>query len=279
VLLELGWSSTSLKARRARLQLWWRLGQSDSLLMRSLETQALVGLPQPVQSVSTYNWFRGTATEVAWLANRSGLSSDALRALPRSEFKRILSEELWQEEWTSRVALMRNSSRLRPFAVALVAAQQQDPCEHARRVRWQAAPYLSAVGGLSQAWLLAQCRLGLLGTEEERGRWAGIPRAQRSCVHCGASSCGVYHLLSKCQRLRDDVGVFPVGPFEVSDAWTTLMSCDTQTPAHIWRSLARVVSLLWRAKERRLAVQARSAPEPPVVVDEDWAESDESSSA
>ena len=73
--------------------------------------------------------------------------------------------------------------------------------------------------------------------------------------------------------------MFPVGPFEVSDAWTTLMSCDTQTPAHIWRSLARVVSLLWRAKERRLAVQARSAPEPPVVVDEDWAESDESSSA
>ena len=39
-LLELGWTDVETKAAKARLLFWWRLGRTQSELMRQLQVQA-----------------------------------------------------------------------------------------------------------------------------------------------------------------------------------------------------------------------------------------------
>ena len=39
-LTEIGWTDVETKATKARLLFWWRLGRTDSALMRKLERQA-----------------------------------------------------------------------------------------------------------------------------------------------------------------------------------------------------------------------------------------------
>jgi len=87
-----------------------------------------------------------------------------------------------------------------------------------------------------------------LGVDEERGRWFGIPREQRRCVACGATSCGVRHFLSECTALPRK---FP------GDMWGLLFTSDSDpdspVPGHVWRDLARGVAVRWRALQLRLS--------------------------
>ena len=54
-LYELGWTGVETKAIRARLMFWWRLGRTESALMRSLEIQAHEEIGRDDPTHSQYN--------------------------------------------------------------------------------------------------------------------------------------------------------------------------------------------------------------------------------
>ena len=146
VLTELGWSNTSLKACKARLSLWWRIGKCESELLQLVERQAKAGLERrlPFQRVSEYNWFRCVRKDVRWLCRKLGATELELRAMPKRRFKREALGALWRQEWDERVSFMRTNPRLQPLAAFLTSTRSAD---HESTLRWKPAPYLHAVGG------------------------------------------------------------------------------------------------------------------------------------
>ena len=240
VLVELGWTSVSTQARRARLQLWRRLGHTKSRLLRRIEQQATQRTE--VCDASEYNWWLWTNIEVQWLTRASGLRETELRAMTKVTFKRTLTQALWQEEWRARVAVMVSSSRLSRLGATLVAQREADPQTHNRRWRWETAAYLRHVGDKPKVRLLAMCRLGLLPVEEETGRWHGIPREKRSCQTCGAKLGDVCHFVDEC------TGLHRAGDRTHEPIWKGLLECDPKTTGKRWRYIARVVEARWYHK-------------------------------
>jgi len=181
--------------------------------------------------------------DVAWLCDVKGHTPTILRALSKNCFRRLVSGALWRDEWYSRVQAMRTSARLHPLAAHMLVHRLQNRRWFWRQRRWSPAAYLHHVGGRTHAWLLTQCRLGLLALDEERGRWAGIPRDERRCSGCVSVECGVYHFLQDCPAFPPcQVGHDPNG-----SVWSLVMAVDSSTPGVQWRVLARLISARWRA--------------------------------
>ena len=237
VLVELGWTSVSTRARRARLQLWRRLGHTESRLLRRLEGQ--VASRDESSGASEYNWWFWTNIEVRWLAGATGMSTAALREMAKLDFKRTVARALWQQEWWARVGVMRASPRLRRLGAALSARREADANAHARRSRWEAAAYLRHVGDKSKVRLLAMCRIGTLPVEEETGRWCGVPREERACQMCGASQGNVCHFLDECAHLHHACGG------DHTPVWPELLECSRKTTGRRWRFIARTVQMRW----------------------------------
>ena len=95
VLTELSWACASSKARRARLQLWWRVGRTTSRLLRVVEMHAPRDAETTSGPRSSYSWWAWTELEVLWLVRQSGHPRDVLRDMSKDVFKRTLSVALW----------------------------------------------------------------------------------------------------------------------------------------------------------------------------------------
>ena len=104
-LLELGWTGLETKAARARLMFWWRLGRTESELMRRLESQAHDRRSAETREGkdSLYNWWRHTDALVAKLAQEAGSAPEELRALPRNQSRHVIGHLLWKQEYDERL--------------------------------------------------------------------------------------------------------------------------------------------------------------------------------
>ena len=233
VLTELGWTATSTLAWQQRLLFWWRLGRSQSSLLQTLEWQS-EATAQELDQCSEYNWFRVTRDEVKSLARDTGLTEAALRALPRKDFRGLLSRIGFAREYQQRAAVFKASSRLSSFGFEIATRKLRAE----KSCNWRAlrAPYLEHVSSRHHVRLLAMARLGLLPIEEETGRWHNIPREERWCTHCPGALGTCRHFLRECTRLTAE----PVPPW---------LSCATGEAAGAWwRKTARLLEQRWREK-------------------------------
>jgi hypothetical protein len=253
VLCELGWTATSVKARRRRLGLWWRVQASASRLMKKIAEQAeptrrSIGewwTRRGKQRRSEYNWFRDTETEVAWLEQETGQAREELAKMSKAQFKEAVARATWREEWSRRVAKMKQSARLSSYATRLETEQARDPQAHARRGKWRQAEYLKHVGSKRHAGLVARCRLELLPVEMERGRWRGVARTERKCEQCGMACGDVRHMMAECQA---------AGGSEGEAVWEVVSGARQDVSGRQWRAAAREVERRWLLKRRFLGM-------------------------
>ena len=242
VLTELGWTATSVLAWQHRMLFWWRLGRTGSSLLKTLEWQS-AATAQELDRTSEFNWFRVTRDEVQRLARDTGLTAAALRALPREDFRRLISRIAFAREFQERKAVFDASSRLRSFGLELATRKLRAD----KRCTWSTfrAPYLAHVSSRYHVRLLAMARLGLLPVEEEIGRWHRTPRAERWCTHCPGVLGTTRHFLRECACLASE----PVPP------WLT--AATGEAAGAWWRKAARLLEQRWR--EKRAASSAASA--------------------
>ena len=119
------------------------------------------------------------------------------------------------------------------------------------------ARFRALVSNTFHVRLIAMIRLGLLPVEVERGRWNKVPRDQRVCEACGAELGSIDHFLTRCKAL-------PAGCADpdYGQLWTHLSTahnpkrdgCD----GRMWRTVARVVEVRWRAKSEVMAKRRRA---------------------
>ena len=267
VLLELGWTGVETKAARARLMFWWRLGRTQSALMRRLEWQARENnaTEAPDGGASIYNWWRYTDVLVERVARRSGRTPTELRALDREPFRRLIGQILWKEEYERRLELCAQSVRLEVAVAEMRQMAAEDARDNTQRMQWPGAPYLPYVDSKYHVRLLAMARLGLLPIEIEEGRWRGIRREERLC----ALGCGVvgdmHHFLNTCAALTTDgVGAL--------DRYSTELE-STKSPLFYWRAKAGKLERRWR--ERTCTVSGpRAIPENPADAQDDAVQAD-----
>ena len=91
-LTEIGWTDVETKATKARLLFWWRLGRTDSALMRKLEQQAHLQQTQKIKNEipSAYNWWRVTDNLVQRVANLAQTTPEMLRTMYKNRFRRAI---------------------------------------------------------------------------------------------------------------------------------------------------------------------------------------------
>jgi len=245
VLTELGWAALGFRARRMRLQLWWKLGRSKSRLMREVEQQAgdAEGRGR-VSRHSDFNWWRWTMRQVEWLEQATGFSRESLRKMSTVNYKHTVARALWKEEWEGRVSTMDRYSRLRRLATEMRRHAVANPGTHISQRKWKAAPYLRVVGGKWHVSLLAMVRLDLLPVESERGRWTKASRQDRVCESCGAPFGDVRHFVADCPGLPT-----PSGGSTGGRVWTVVSAAHAPHEAQDWREAARWVECRWRRKE------------------------------
>ena len=79
------------------------------------------------RSISEFNWWRVTKSEIATLSVEIGLSCKELRALPRKTFRTIVRRVSWKRELASRLEVMKSSARLSHIARELQTRQLRNP--------------------------------------------------------------------------------------------------------------------------------------------------------
>ena len=128
VLTEIGWTNLETKATKARLLFWWRLGRTDSRLMRKLERQAHTRQNNEIEKscASDYNWWRSTDALVQRIAHVTEMSPTLLRAFNKDTFRRIISNALWTEEYNKRLEACKASSRLQLITAELLQMAEED---------------------------------------------------------------------------------------------------------------------------------------------------------
>ena len=258
-LLELGWTGLETKAARARLMFWWRLGRTESELMRRLESQAHDRRSAETREGkdSLYNWWRHTDALVAKLAQEAGSAPEELRALPRDRFRHVIGHLLWKQEYDERLEACKRSVRLELPLAELTQLATLDTHSNKERTRWPGAPYLEHVDSKHHARLLAMTRLGLLPIEIEEGRWHGIPRSERKCK-LGCHAIGdAGHFLRECMALSGEcIPALDRAGAEVAAVARSL------SPFFFWRSTARAVECRWRERSKKLRATATEPQHP-----------------
>ena len=261
-LVELGWTGVETKATRARLMFWWRLGRTESTLMRQLEQQAQENKNEPGKP-SLYNWWRYTDTLVEHVAERAGLTAPELRAMGREPFKHLIGHILWKKEYEERLNACKASARLDVLVNEMVQLATNDAESNKKRTHWPGAPYLSHVDNKYHARLLAMARLGLLPIEIEEGRWHGIPREARKC-RLGCNEIGdMKHFLRECSALCSEC----VPALDRSGAEKAAASRSLREFV-FWRSAARTLECRWRERSKQLRAAATEPQHPADALDE-----------
>ena len=261
-LVELGWTGVETKATRARLMFWWRLGRTESTLMRQLEQQAQENKNEPGKP-SLYNWWRYTDTLVEHVAERAGLTAPELRAMGREPFKHLIGHILWKKEYEERLNACKASARLDVLVNEMVQLATNDAEGNKKRTHWPGAPYLSHVDNKYHARLLAMARLGLLPIEIEEGRWHGIPREERKC-RLGCNEIGdMRHFLRECSALCSEC----VPALDRSGAEKAAASRSLREFV-FWRRAARTLECRWRERSKQLRAAATEPQHPADELDE-----------
>jgi len=266
-LTELGWTGVETKASQARLMFWWRVGRTESELMRRLEWQAHERCTSEANDgkPSLYNWWRYTDALVERIAKRAGLTAVELRALGREPFKRLVGHILWKEEYEQRLSVCRTRARLEIPVEEMAQLAAEDARQNHKRTRWPGAPYLSFVDSKHHVRLLAMARLGLLPLEIEEGRWHGIPREKRLCkLGCGVVG-DLRHFLNYCSPLTvGDVGALNRYSAEAENSGCRLF---------FWRAKARGLERRWRERAK-LVARLRTEPSNPADAQDDAEQAD-----
>ena len=266
-LTELGWTGVDTKASQARLMFWWRLGRTESALMRRLEWQAHERSSSEAtgSNPSLYDWWRYTDALVERVAKRAGLTAVELRALRREPFKRVVGHILWKEEYEQRLSVCRTRARLEIPVEEMAQLAAEDARQNHKRTRWPGAPYLSFVDSKHHVRLLAMARLGLLPLEIEEGRWHGIPREKRLCkLRCGVVG-DLRHFLNYCSPLTvGDVGALNRYSAEAENSGSRLF---------FWRAKARGLERRWRERAK-LVARLRTEPSNPADAQDDAEQAD-----
>ena len=141
-LTEIGWTDVETKATKARLLFWWRLGRTDSALMRKLEQQAHLQQTQEAKNdrPSAYNWWRVTDSLVQRVANPAQTTPEMLRTMNKNRFRRAIGVALWKEEHGRRLNTCKASRRLQIIAGELTEMAEEDNRKHIQRQSWPGAP-------------------------------------------------------------------------------------------------------------------------------------------
>ena len=238
---------------------WWRLGRTESELMRRLESQAHDRRSAETREGkdSLYNWWRHTDALVAKLAQEAGSAPEELRALPRDRFRHVIGHLLWKQEYDERLEACKRSVRLELPLAELTQLAALDTQNNKERTRWPGAPYLEHVDSKHHARLLAMTRLGLLPIEIEEGRWHGIPRSERKCK-LGCHAIGdAGHFLRECMALSGEcIPALDRAGAEVAAVARSL------SPFFFWRSTARAVECRWRERSKKLRATATEPQHP-----------------
>ena len=258
-LLELGWTGLETKAAWARLMFWWRLGRTESELMRRLEAQAhdSDNVRTTGGNASHYNWWRHTDALVAGLAQRAGRTPEALRALPRAQFRHVIGHLLWKQEYHERLEACKHSVRLEIPLAELTQLAASDAQSNKERTRWPGAPYLGHIDSKHHARLLAMARLGLLPVEIEEGRWHGIPREERKCKFGCCTIGDLAHFLRECTVLSSDRI-----PALDSHGAEKAAADHSLSPFFFWRRTARALECRWRERTKKLRATAKEPQHP-----------------
>ena len=233
------------------MMFWWRLGRTESELMRRLESQAhdSDSRGSTEGKTSQYNWWRHTDALVARVAQKAGLAPEELRALPRGKFRHVIGHLMWKQEYLERMEACKGSVRLEIPLAELMQVAASDEQSKKERTRWPGAPYLAHVDSKHHARLLAMARLGLLPIEIEEGRWHGIPREERKCK-LGCNTIGdMGHFLRECFALNvDRIPALDRGGAEAAATSQSL------SPFFFWRRTARTLECRWRERSKKLRV-------------------------
>ena len=252
VLIELGWTDITNKATLARLMLWWKMPKSDSPLLRGMEAHANAMYAERTgNSFSPYNWWHHTHALLNWLSSRTGLTSAAMRYLPRDTFRTIVQQELWQAEFGRRWVECALSERLETLGEEVATLTAKD---FWTRTQWPGAPYQEVVDDRYHVRMLAKARLGLLPIEIETGRWLNPPTArdQRWCALGCAQVGDLRHFCYGCEPLRTCDHIDSVYAIHTNGQ-------ERKIPPAQWRGIATRLAIRWRERQRLLHAEEAQA--------------------
>ena len=242
VLTELGWATSSTLALKQRLLFWWRLGRTESKILRDLEWQshnAEIEANEGRDEIGTsdYDWWRTTRTELQRFSSLTKLPSAELRKLPRVAFQDLLNKVFFKTEFTLRIHRMKNNARLLSYGEALEKSAEL----HYSHCDWKKlqAGYTAHVSSKYHVRLLAMARLGLLPIEIETGRWHKIEKSQRLCKDCNGQLGDMEHFLCKCTALAH---------MEPVPSWSDAPPRNAKNTGAWWRLAARKLEMRWKFK-------------------------------
>ena len=252
VLTELGWGDMEWAAVEKRLTLWWKIGKSNSRLLKEVEQDAeeMLKIEEEHQkrvTESEYNWWRTTKRQVKWLKQKAGKSEMTIRSMNRKDFQQMLSTEITLAEQSERLKKMKESSRLAEYATWLESYSLKNG---GLRKRWGAPTYLKFVGEKAQVRIMAMARLGLLPVEEEEGRWKKIPKEERLCHDCKKAVGSVKHFLSGCKEDSEEEKDLRLWR-NVMIGWVNYNKEESLAIGKGWREIAKQVSRAWGNKLQR----------------------------